>query len=138
TGIGRWSERDLARALREGFRPDQRPLRIPMVLMPELTNEEIGALYAYLRTVPKIRNQVPRSYESEEVPADASQGRRLYYKYACVSCHGERGTLGNADLTQAEKRFPTRAALAAWIRDAPSIRPGTKMPAWKGIIAEDE
>jgi mono/diheme cytochrome c family protein len=88
--------------------------------------------------VPKIRNALPRAREIDELPADAPSGRRLYYKYACVSCHGESGAGGNADLRQAAKHFATRSELAAWIRDAPSIKPETRMPAWKGIIAEEE
>jgi mono/diheme cytochrome c family protein len=138
TGIGRWSEGDLARALRQGFRPDQTPLRSPMAPMPELTDAEIHALYAYLQTVPKLRNAVLRAREAADLPADAAPGKRLYYRYACVSCHGESGAEGNADLTRAAQHFRSRAELEAWIRHAPAIRPGTRMPAWQGIIAEDE
>jgi mono/diheme cytochrome c family protein len=138
TGIGRWSEADLDRAVRHGFRPDGTPLRFPMAPMPQLSEEEVGALYAYLQTVPKIRNPVPRSLEGGEVEAGASIGKKLYYKYACVSCHGESGSLGLADLRQAAAHFSTPAALEAWIRDAPSIKPGTRMPAWKGVIADEE
>jgi mono/diheme cytochrome c family protein len=138
TGIGTWSEADLSRALRQGFRPDHTPLRSPMAPMPQLTDDEVAAFYAYLRSVPKIRNAVPRSREEDDLPSAASVGERLYYKYACVSCHGENGAHGGADLRQTAKRFPTRAALRAWIRDAPSIKPDTRMPAWKGVIADDE
>src|SRR6185436_7228000 len=56
TGIGRWSQADLSRALRQGFRPDGTPIRAPMAPMPQLTDDEVGALRAYLRTVPPIRN----------------------------------------------------------------------------------
>jgi mono/diheme cytochrome c family protein len=138
TGIGTWSEDDLARALRQGFRPDGTPVRAPMAPMRQLTGEEIGALYAYLATVPKIRNAVPRLREADDVPTGASSGKRVYYKYACVSCHGDGGAAGNADLTQAANHFRTRAELEAWIRDAPSIKPDTRMPAWQGVIAEEE
>src|SRR6185436_13384612 len=91
TGIGRWSQADLSRALRQGFRPDGTPIRAPMAPMPQLTDDEVGALRAYLRTVPPIRNPVPRSLEGDQVSADAPPGKRLYYKYACVSCHGDSG-----------------------------------------------
>jgi mono/diheme cytochrome c family protein len=138
TGIGQWSEQDLGRALRQGFRPDGAVLRNPMAPMPELDDDEIGALYAYLRTVPKLRNSVPRQREVDELAANTSQGRRLYYRYACVSCHGEGGGGGNADIRRAETHFPTRAELRAWIRDAQSVRPGTRMPSFKGVIPEEE
>lgn len=138
TGIGGWTEQDLGRALRQGFRPNGAPIRNPMAPMPQLSDEEVAALYAYLRTVPKQHNAVPRRREIDELPSDASPGRRLYYKYACVSCHGESGAQGNADLRRAAERFPTDAALRAWIADAPSIKPGTRMPGWRGVIAEEE
>jgi mono/diheme cytochrome c family protein len=138
TGLGRWSQADLARALRQGFRPDDQPLRAPMSPMPQLTDEEVGALYAYLRTVPRLRNPVPRSAPAAELPPDASPGKRLYYRYACVSCHGESGAEGQADLRSAAKHFATRAELEAWIRRAPELKPNTRMPAWEGIIAEGE
>ncbi len=137
TGIGRWSEADFARALREGFRPDRTPLRYPMSPMPELSDSEVSAIFAYLRSVPAIRNSVERRLEVDEAATDASEGRRIYYKYACISCHGDNG-VGVADLRQAAKHFPEREQLKAWIRNAPSLRPGTKMPAWKGVIAEAE
>jgi mono/diheme cytochrome c family protein len=138
TGIGKWSEADLSRAVREGFRPDQTPLRSPMAPMPQLTDADVHALYAYLRAVPKIRNPVPRLREDADLPRDAPLGKRLYFKYSCVSCHGETGREGTADLRQAAQHFGTREALTAWLKDAPRIRPGTRMPAWKGVIAEDE
>jgi mono/diheme cytochrome c family protein len=138
TGIGRWSEQDFARALRQGFRPDATPLRAPMAPMPQLDDDEVAAMYAYLQTVPRIRNRVPRAQESSELRADASLGQRLYYKYACVACHGENGAHGGADLRLAAQHFPTRAALAEWIRDAPRLKPDTRMPAWRGVIADDE
>jgi mono/diheme cytochrome c family protein len=136
TGVGKWSEADLARALRQGFRPDNQPLRAPMAPMPELSDEEVASLYAYLRTVPRIRNPVPRAVAA--LPPGASPGKQLYYKYACVSCHGESGAEGQADLRAAAKHFATRADLEKWIRDAPEIRPNTRMPAWRGVIADAE
>lgn len=136
TGIGRWSQADLSRALRQGFRPDGTPIRAPMAPMPQLTDDEVGALRAYLRTVPPIRNPVPRSLEGDQVSADAPPGKRLYYKYACVSCHGDSGAGGQADLRRAGEHFPNRLALEAWIRNAPGIKPETRMPAWQGVIAD--
>jgi mono/diheme cytochrome c family protein len=135
TGLGKWSAADFLRALRMGFRPDHTPLRYPMAPFTGLSGEEIGAIYAYLRTVPKIHNAVTR--QSAVAGADASQGKRLYFKYACVSCHGESG-VGIADLRQAALHYPTPDLLERWIKNAPSIKPDTRMPQWEGVIAEDE
>jgi mono/diheme cytochrome c family protein len=133
TGIGKWSEEDFVRALKRGFRPDRRPLRYPMVLCPDFTDDEAKAIYAYLRTVPKIKNAIPRT--DAVPPPSADEGKKLYYKYACVSCHGTSG-VGVADLRRAAEHYPDDEALKGWIKNAPSVKPGTKMPAWEGVIAE--
>lgn len=54
TGIGKWNEADLAKALRTGVRPDGVPLGkdMPVELFSHLTDDEIAALWSYLRTVP--------------------------------------------------------------------------------------
>lgn len=53
-GIGHWTEADLARALRTGRRPDGRALDpvMPVKALRHMTDVELRALYAYLRTVP--------------------------------------------------------------------------------------
>jgi len=136
TGIGKWSEADFTRALRAGVRPDRRVLLYPMEPMPELTEEDAAALYAYLKTVPKLRNPIPRP-EHRVLAADASEGKKIYYKYGCVSCHGESG-VGLADLRQAARHYPTDEQLEAWIKNPASFKPGTKMPSWEGVIQPDE
>ena len=60
TGIGSWSDEDIARAVREGVRIDGRRL----VLMPwedyELTSDDdIAAIVAYLRSIPAVDNEIP-------------------------------------------------------------------------------
>lgn len=54
TGIGAWSEADFFRALREGRRPDGRELapEMPWQLTREMTDDEIRAIWLYLRSVP--------------------------------------------------------------------------------------
>ena len=54
TGIGRWSEADFVRALREGVRPDGSKLDpfMPVELTKHMTDTEVAAAYMYLRTVP--------------------------------------------------------------------------------------
>jgi mono/diheme cytochrome c family protein len=134
TGIGRWSEADFDRALRTGVRPDRTVLLYPMVPMPELTPEDTAALYAYLATVPKIVHAVPRPVRAP-VAADASEGKKLYYRYGCPACHGDNG-VGVGDLRRAAAHYPTDDQLVAWIKNPSSFKPGTKMPTWDGVIAE--
>ena len=61
TGIGRWTEGQFVRALKEGFRPDRTPIVYPMQAYVELEDEEARDIYAYLLTVPKLHNAVPLS-----------------------------------------------------------------------------
>jgi mono/diheme cytochrome c family protein len=57
TGIGGWSEADLARAMREGKAPDGTPFypSFPYTSYTHLTDEDVRALKAYLDTVPPVR-----------------------------------------------------------------------------------
>jgi cytochrome c2 len=135
TGIGKWSEADFVRALRSGVRPDRKVLLYPMLPIPELTEGDSAALYAYLKTVPQIRHAVARA--EYRTAADASEGKKLYYRYGCPSCHGDAG-VGIADLRQATKHYPTDAAIEAWIKNPSSFKAGTRMPTWDGVIQQSE
>ena len=134
TGIGRWSKADFVRAMRDGVRPDGRPILYPMGVSPELDERELSAMYAYLQSAPKIRNAVARA----KPPApQGDPGKQLYYRFGCHGCHGDNG-VGMADLRRASEHYPSEEALSAWIRNAPAIKPGTRMPRWEGVIKEDE
>jgi len=136
TGIGKWSEADFVRAVRKGFRPDGRMLHSPMSPRVELTDEEAGTIYAYLRTIPAIKNPISRPIDS---PAEGTPGKKLYVSYGCAACHGQNGKgAGGADLTAANEKYPADAELRDWIDNAPTKKPGTRMPAWKGIIKEED
>jgi len=133
TGIGGWSEEQFARAIKGGFRPDNTPLRYPMDLYVELTDPEVHALYAYLKTVPAIRNAVKRAPTT--LMANAQGGEAAYHKYACQSCHGEGG-LGLCDLRKAHQKYPGDADLIAFLKNPARTVPGSKMPAWEGVIED--
>jgi mono/diheme cytochrome c family protein len=60
TGIGTWTEAQFAEAVRFGKRPDGKTLSHLMPPMSVLTDAEIVALWAYLQTVPPVKNAVPR------------------------------------------------------------------------------
>jgi mono/diheme cytochrome c family protein len=144
TGIGRWSEHDFVAALHTGFRPDRTPIRYPMDLIPDLTDDEAGAIYAYLRTLPPIRNAFERNLPPPPPPATTTpsakvsgDGKHLYERYGCVGCHGQDG-VGIADLRHAHEHYPTREALKMWIQDAQTLKPGTRMPSWRNIIPEQD
>jgi mono/diheme cytochrome c family protein len=54
TGIGSWTEADFRRAMREGVTPDRRGLSVlmPWPYMRHMTDDELGALWLYLRSLP--------------------------------------------------------------------------------------
>ncbi|HTK92317.1 MAG TPA: cytochrome c [Verrucomicrobiae bacterium] len=71
TGLGRWSEDDIARAVRQGQSRDGRVL-IPVMPWPSyavLTEADARAIAAYLKTVPAVRFSVPRDVRAGETPA---------------------------------------------------------------------
>jgi cytochrome c553 len=140
TGIGRWSEADFVRAVTKGIRPDGRVLHYPMLPKTGLDDDEVAAIYAYLRTVPRLSHAVSRPSEPvvTAAAAAADPGKALFERYACGSCHGSTGVGPVGDLRAANERYPSDEALRAWIEDAPRLKPGTRMPAWKGIIRDED
>ncbi|RYY40446.1 MAG: cytochrome c [Chitinophagaceae bacterium] len=62
TGIGNWSEDDFIRAVKYGQVPNGGdPLREPMQPYAQLTDNEVRAIWAYLKTVPVQQHKVERS-----------------------------------------------------------------------------
>ena len=57
TGIGKWSEADFTRAMRQGRGPDGSPLypAFPYTSYTKLTDEDVSALWAYVRGLPPVR-----------------------------------------------------------------------------------
>lgn len=134
-GIGKWTEQDFLHALRDGLRPDNTALKYPMSRMPELTDSEIVAIFAYLKTVPALGTPRKQSADYKFVSADPSQGEKVYFKYACYACHGTNG-VGMCDLTHACEKYHSDEDLINWIKNPSKIVPGTKMPTWEGTIPE--
>lgn len=61
TGIGKWTDADLIRAMHEGKAPDGRRLfpAFPYTSFTKVTDEDVKAIYAYLRTVTPVRYTPP-------------------------------------------------------------------------------
>lgn len=61
TGLGAWSEAEIAAAVRTGVRPDGRVLApaMPYRNYARLTDADAAALAAYLKSLTPVRNQVP-------------------------------------------------------------------------------
>ena len=61
TGIGAWSDDEVARAIREGVRKDGSALfpLMPYMDFARLDDEDVKSIVVYLRTIPAVRNTVP-------------------------------------------------------------------------------
>jgi cytochrome c oxidase subunit 2 len=85
-----------------------------------------------------------------ESPTDslAAEGEKLFLEGTCVNCHAIRGTEAQARTAPDLTHFATRNTLAgamfdnntenlaAWLRDPPEMKPGSKMPDYG--LSEDE
>ena len=58
TGIGRRTDGELARILRNGVRADGRAA-FPLMEYQHLSDEDLAAVISYLRSQPPVRTQVP-------------------------------------------------------------------------------
>ena len=61
TGIGRWTEEDFLRALRTGVNPRGDSIHpfMPWRELRRMRDDDLRAIYRYLRTLAPIRNPVP-------------------------------------------------------------------------------
>ena len=106
TGIGRWTDAQIVRAIREGKHRDGRTLGPPMPfdLYRQLSDRDVRAMVAYLRTLPPVKNAVPRGRYTIALPASygppvksvPEPSRKDPVKYGeylagpvghCVGCH---------------------------------------------------
>jgi len=113
TGIGAWSDAELKTFLTTGVRPNGVPVAIvmPTAFYKVMTERDLDAVVAYLRTIPPMKNQVPApSYKIALQPpvvpdaqapmseADLSdQLKRGFYLATighCMECHSPMGPKG--------------------------------------------
>jgi mono/diheme cytochrome c family protein len=112
TGIGKWTDAQLARAIREGIRPDGSVIGPPMPIefYRELSDADLGAIVAYLRAQPPVRNAVAKSKYNIPLPPNygppvktvalpSPTDKVRYGKYLadighCMDCHTPRDAKG--------------------------------------------
>jgi len=68
TGIGAWTDEQIATAITTGKRPDGRQLAPIMnyAAFTHLTKDDVAAVVAYLRSIPAVNNKVPGPYKPGE------------------------------------------------------------------------
>jgi len=74
TGIAEWSENNFIQAMRTGKhqgQPNGRDILPPMPweVYKNMTDDDLKAIYAYLRTIPAVKNQVPLPVVPGAAPA---------------------------------------------------------------------
>jgi mono/diheme cytochrome c family protein len=112
TGIGAWSDEEIVNAIRNGRRPDGTLIGPPMPFeyYRLMSDTDVKAIVAYLRTVPAVKNKVQRSEYRiplppsygplvESVPDAPCDDKVTYGKYLaeiahCFSCHSPLGKKG--------------------------------------------
>jgi mono/diheme cytochrome c family protein len=110
TGIGKWTDRQIFAAVREGRRPDGTLIgpAMPSRSYRYLADEDVEAIVAYLRTVPPVYNPITvKSHYDEPLPASwgppvgrvaapPKEDKVAYGAYfagplaRCMDCHTER------------------------------------------------
>jgi mono/diheme cytochrome c family protein len=61
TGIGLWTEEIFVNSMRTGTHVgESRPFLPPMPMYPELTDEDLHAMYVYLKSIKAVNNEVPK------------------------------------------------------------------------------
>ena len=64
TGIGEWTLDDFTKLIRSGVRKNGRNVRMPMIPLPMLSDNDIKSIYTYLMSVPpkkhKVKEYVPK------------------------------------------------------------------------------
>lgn len=75
TGLGKWSEAEIAEAVRHGVRPDSRQLVpiMPYMWYSKLTDEDALAIAAYLKSLKPISYRVPGPFGPGETPTGPYQ-----------------------------------------------------------------
>ena len=60
TGIGGWTDGEIIRAIREGVNKDDKTLFLlmPYIFYKDMSDNDVKAIVAYLRTVPPVKNKV--------------------------------------------------------------------------------
>ena len=123
TGAGRWTDEQLVRAMRQGISHDGRRLSVvmPYPTLSVLTNDDVHAIVAYLRSLPPVRNELPKwvPLRVAELPPDppgppatpndlaTRKGRGAYLAHLarCVHCHSPRPATGSEHLRRRDMEF---------------------------------
>lgn len=140
TGIGTWTEEQFLMAVRVGMRPDSTVLttHMPYAYLGMWPEEDLRAVYLFLKSVPPVRKQVPPVEFRKEITETSGvpRGEALFTTY-CETCHGKAG----------KGASPTKLILAdlAQTIDDTTLRKfiadgqiNLRMPSFKKTLTEEQ
>jgi len=87
TGIGNWSDADIKKLLRTGVRPNGVPIAsiMPVGFYGIITDRDLDAIVAYLRTIKPVSNKVPDPVYRMAAPPQIFPGSEEPYTEAMMS-----------------------------------------------------
>ena len=116
TGIGNWTDDKIARAVREGIGGDGRALFpiMPYQNFRHLADEDLASVIVYIRSIPPIRNVVPKTQinfpvnrlimgvpapitepvKDPDLSTPIARGRHLVTLANCADCHTPQDSNG--------------------------------------------
>ena len=116
TGIGAWTDEQIAAAIREGVRPDGSRLYpiMPYMLFNAMTDADVKAVVAFLRSLPPVERVVARTTDlampktaapkpanlADDVKDPVAHGKYLASIMLCSHCHAtldKTGALAGPD-----------------------------------------
>lgn len=140
TGIGKWSEADFYAAVTVGMRPDGTVLtpHMPYGYFKSLTEDDLRALWLYIRSLPPLARTVPATVRSNTLAESKGAARgKLLFAARCQACHGVDGA--GAPPTQVKlaevAHSMSDADLAEMIQNGDV---NLKMPSFRSTLADDE
>ena len=118
TGIGTWTDEEIITAIRQGTNKEGRIIFPPMPVPTynAVSDDDVKAIVAYLRTVPPVHNEVAESKynipqqampPAKGLPAPPSSDKVAYGGYIvnalahCFECHTTAGPNGAPDFANA-------------------------------------
>jgi mono/diheme cytochrome c family protein len=119
TGIGKWSDADIKKLLRTGLRPNGVPIAsvMPTGFYGIVTNRDMNAIVAYLRTLKPIENKVPDPIYKFAAPPQIFPGAEKPYTEAMFSDRIKHGfylaTIGHC----MECHTPMPKGVHNWAKD---------------------
>jgi mono/diheme cytochrome c family protein len=93
TGIGAWSDGDIKKLLRTGMRPSGVPVAavMPTGFYGVITDGDMDAIVAYLRSLKPVRNKVPEPIYKMAAPPQVFPGAEKPYTPAMLDDPAKRG-----------------------------------------------